>query len=334
MKLREIKLLEGGNALAQAGVGRIDKKYVPSTVEFVGKLAGIPKRDLHPLGSTGKNPTSGDIDLGIDSGKYPPEHVHRRLMTRIGDDSHHTYNSGTKIHSYAIPVVKRVGEEFVEVGGNVQVDLIYSPSVDWAKFAHHSEGQGGSQTSYKGAVRTILLKSVAAVYSEPGIDMMVFDPKTEQLIIRVGRTLDLTHGLRRIFQFRAERKDPNHPSPYVKGMRTVHTIEELQPTLNALKKKYPGHFDDVELDVADHEIVVNDPAKALKMIFPGGPVNPNDVRTAEQVLDLISSRFPPDMQVKILHKAKDALEDLSGQMRTPDIDAYIEHAEKKGEESK
>ncbi len=38
MKLRQIKLLEGGGALAKAGVGRVDKKYIASTIELVSRL--------------------------------------------------------------------------------------------------------------------------------------------------------------------------------------------------------------------------------------------------------------------------------------------------------
>lgn len=331
MKLKQIKLLEGGNALAKAGVGRIDKKYISSTIEFVSKLAGVPKRDMHAMGSTGKNPHSGDIDLGIDMAKYPPDDVHRRMMTRLGDEKHY-FNHGTKVYSYAVPIVKRVGEEFVEVGGTVQVDLMFTPHVDWAKFAYHSEGTTGMQTSYKGAVRTILLKAVAAMYHEPGIDKMAYDPHTEELVIRVGRTFDMNHGLRRIFQYRPERKvQATVKSPYVKSMKTVHTIEELQPALDALKHRHPGHFGDIELDVADHEIIINDPAKVLKMLFPGGPVAIDQVRTAEQILDLISQRFNPDLQIKIFSKAKDSMQEISGSMRTPDIDAYIENARKQHE---
>lgn len=332
MKLREITLLEGAKALASAGAGRIEKKYISSTVEFVGKLAGIPKRDLHVMGSTGKNASSGDIDIGIDASKYDEQHVHARLVTRIGHENHY-YNHGLKIYSYVIPIVKKVGEEFIEAGGKVQVDLIFTPSVDWAKFAYHSEGQSDAQTSYKGAVRTILLKSVAAMYHEPGIDFMAFDPKSNELVIRVGRTFDLTRGMRRIFQYRPERKLATIQTPYTKSMKTVHTIDELQPVLASLKKRHPGHFDDIELDVADHEIVINDPAKALKMMFPGGPVSVSNVRTAEQILGLISSRFSPDIQMKILNKAKEAMEGVAGKMRTPDLDAYIEHAQKKHNES-
>lgn len=328
MKLRQIKLLEGGNALAAAGVGRIERKFIVHVIEYLSHLTGIPKNDLHPLGSTGKNSDSGDIDIGIDSGKYMPDQIHSRLSTRIGPDKHY-YNHGTKIHSYAVPIVKRVGDEFVEIGGHVQVDFIFTPRLDWAKFAYHSEGTTGQQTSYKGAVRTILLKSVAASFEEKGIDMSVYDPQSGELIIRVGRTFDLTNGLRRIFQLRSERRKGGGEGPYVKALKTVHTIEELQPALDALKKRYPGQFDDVRLDVKDHEIVIDDPLKALKMIFPGSPVQPNQVATAEGVLNLIQQRFTPEDQVKIFTKAKEAMEEISGQTRVPDIDAFIKHARSK-----
>lgn len=326
MRLREIKLLEGGNALAHAGVGRIERKFIPHVIEYMSHLSGIPKSDLHPLGSTGKNNESGDIDVGIDSGKYLPDQIHARLSTRLGPDKHY-YHHGTKIHSYAVPIVKKVGDEFVEVGGNVQVDFIFTPRLDWAKFAYHSEGTSGQQTSYKGAVRTILLKAVAASYEENGIDMSVYDPQSGELVIRVGRTFDLTNGLRRIFQVRPERKRAGE-GPYVKAMKTVYTIEELQPALDSLKKRYPGQFDRVRLDVKDHEIIIDDPLKALKMIFPGSPVRPEQVATAEGVLDLIQQRFEPQEQIKIFTKAKDAIEDLGGSMRIPDMDAFIEHARK------
>lgn len=337
MRLRQIKLLEGGNALAKAGVGRIERKFIPHVIEYVSHLSGIPKADLHPLGSTGKNSESGDIDVGIDSGKYLPDQIHARLSTRLGPDKHY-YNHGTKIHSYAVPIVKKVGNEFVEVGGHVQVDFIFTPRLDWAKFAYHSEGTTGQQTSYKGAVRTILLKSVAASYEEKGIDMSVYDPQSGELVIRVGRTFDLSNGLRRIFQIRGERKTTSktgkainfktEKAPYVQAMKTVHTIEELQPALDGLKKRYPGQFDNVRLDVKDHEIIIDDPAKALKMIFPGSPVRPEQVATAEGVLDLIQQRFTGEEQVKIFTKAKDAMEDLAGSMRVPDMAAFIEHAKK------
>ncbi len=328
MKLHQIRLYEGGNALAAAGVVRIERKFIPSVIEYVSHLSGIPKSDLHPLGSTGKNPSSGDIDIGIDSGKYLPDQIHARLSTRLGPDKHY-YNHGTKLHSYAVPIVKKVGNEFVEVGGHVQVDFIFTPRVDWAKFAYHSEGSIGQQTSYKGAVRTILLKAVAASYEEKGVDMSVYHPETGELIIRVGRTFDLSNGLRRIFQVRPERKKPKEgQSSHLKGMMPVHTIEELQPALDGLKKRYPGKFDDVRLDVKDHEIVIDDPAKALRMIFPGSPVQPEQVATAEGILDLIQQRFDGREQVKIFTKAKQALDDLGGSMRVPDIDAFIEHARK------
>jgi hypothetical protein len=332
MKLRDI-INEGGNALASAGVGRIERKFIPHVIEYVSHLTGIPKNELHPLGSTGKNSESGDIDIGIDAGKYLPDQIHQRLQTRLGPDKHY-YNHGTKIHSYAVPIVQKSGDEFVHVGGTVQVDFIFVPNLDWAKFSYHSEGTSGQQTSYKGAVRTILLKAVAASINEKGIDMSVYDPTTNELIIRVGRTFDLSNGLRRIFQIRPERRKGSGGT-YLGSMKTVHTIEEMQPVLDAIKKRYPGQFDNIRLDVKDHEIVIHDPLKALRMMFPGKPLQPNEVATAEQVLDLIKTRFIPEEQIKILTKAKDAMEGLGNTMRVPDISAFIEHAQgKEANESK
>lgn len=329
MKLRDVITEMGGGALAQAGAVRIERKFIPSVIEYVSHLSGIPKNDLHPLGSTLKNHESGDIDIGIDAGKYDPERIHARLSTRLGPDHHH-YNHGLKIHSYLVPIVKKVHNEFVEVGGKVQVDFIFTPRLDWAKFSYHSEGTTGQQTSYKGVIRTILLKAVASNIQEKGVDMSVYDPKTNELIIRVGRSFDLTHGLRRIFQLRPRRKRTDvNGGPYVRSMTTVHTIEELQPALDALKQKYPGQFDNIRLDVHDHEIVIDDPAKALRMMFPGSSVRPDQVATAEGILDLIQQRFPKDEQVKIFQKAKDQFHALSRSVRIPDIDAYIEHAQGK-----
>jgi hypothetical protein len=328
MKLRDFITEMGGNALAHAGCIRIEKKFIPAVVQYVSHLSGIPVKDLHLLGSTGKNPDSGDIDLGIDSGKYLPDQIHARLSTRLGPDKH-TFNAGLKIHSYAVPIVQRVGSEFVEVGGNVQVDFIMTPRLQWAKFAHHSEGASGRHTSYKGAIRTILLKAVASHYEEKGIDMSVYDPRSGDLLIRVGRTFDLTNGLRRIFQFRPLRKRGDTAAgAYIKSMRSVHTIEELQHTLEEMKARFPGQFDHVRLDVRDHEIVIDDPKQALRMLFPGRAVTPEEVTTAEQVLDLIQQRFDQQEQIKIFTKAKKAMDDLGGSMRIPDMDAFIEHAQK------
>lgn len=329
MKLRDVIVEMGGNIFTQGGAVRIERKFIPSVIEYLSHLTGIPKRDLHPLGSTLKNHDSGDIDIGIDAGKYDPDRIHARLSTRLGPDHHH-YNHGLKMHSYLVPIVKKVHNEFVEVGGKVQVDFIFSPRLDWAKFAYHSEGTVGQQTSYKGVIRTILLKAVAANIQEKGVDMSVYDPKTGELIIRVGRTFDLTHGLRRIFQLRPDRKRADvNGGPYIKAMRTVHTIEELQPALDALKERHPGQFDNIRLDVNDHEIVIDDPTKALRMMFPGSPVRPDQVATAEGIFDLIQQRFPKEEQIRILKKAKEQLDSLSRTVRVPDIDAYIAHAEGK-----
>lgn len=330
MKLQEFLLNEGGNAMSTSGVQRVPKQLVNSIVEYVGKISGIHKNDLHLIGSTGKVTDSGDIDLAIDSTKYDPENVSSRMAAKFGKE-HVKYDHSTKVYSFAVPMVKRVTkDEFAEVGGKAQVDLMFTPKVEWAKFAYHSEGSTGMQTSYKGAIRGILLKAVASVVEERGTDAFVYHPESKELIIRVGRTLDMTKGLRRVFQVRPERKNIGG-GQYLATMQTVKTIEELKPVFNELKKQYPGKFDHIHLDVPDHEIVIDDPNKFLQVMFPGDSVSVEDVKTAEGVLDLIVARFPPAKQVRIFEKAKQYMKQVHGSMREPELDEFIKDAKRKME---
>ena len=94
MKL--VQLFEGGKVLKSVGVGRINKEDVPATIQYVSKLAGIPNEDIHPLGSTGKSVSSGDIDLAIDVTKYDPQQLHDKMASMVGSDKA-SFNKGTKV---------------------------------------------------------------------------------------------------------------------------------------------------------------------------------------------------------------------------------------------
>jgi hypothetical protein len=288
VKLEEIAPKQGGGALKDVGVQRIKRGDIASTVAYVAKLAGIPKKDLHALGSTGKLPDSGDIDLAVDSTIHDPDHVHQKLIAKIGDD-HAVVNKGLKVSSYAIPIR---GDK---ANGLVQVDLMYTPNVDWAKFSYHSEG---ANSKYKGAVRNRLLRGVAAAIQQKGTDEFVYTDDGS-LIVRAGRALDLSQGLRRIFQHRTKRKDGKG---YVKTMKSI-PIEDF-------KELYPS------VQVKGGQITIDDPEKVVKVLFGSG-VTPKDVRSAEQVIQLIKKKFDLDMQDKIFGYARDRAKPLRNKMRLP-----------------
>ena len=289
MRLAEIVVREGGAALKSAGVTRVKREDIPATVQLVSQMSGIPAEDLQPLGSVGKTPDSGDIDLAVDINKYDAEDIHKQMCAQLGED-YCVYNKGTKVASYAFPIA---GDESK---GLVQVDLMFVPNPHWAKFSYHSPG-GDSQ--YKGAVRTMLLMGVAASYQEPGTDHFEFDPNTGDILIRAGRTLDLNSGLRRIFQYRPKDKKG---VKYLKTMKTIPVSE--------FKSMFP------DIEVHGDEITIDDPTKVLTILFGKG-VKPKDVNTAEQVLELIKDKFDEERQDVIFKKAADRARSVVGRMDLP-----------------
>lgn len=287
MKLLDIgQVNEGGNATAAYGVGRIKREDISGTIKYVSDLLSIPRGELHLIGSTGKLADSGDIDLGVDLNQYNPEHIDKVLKAHGYNGK---YNKGNKVGSYSIPVK---GDP---TNGFVQVDFMFTTNPDWAKFSYHSPGEG---SRYKGAVRTVLIASAAAVINEPGTDYFEYTP-TGDLSARVGRTFDLHQGLRRVHQYRPKNVAGDG---YAKSMKNVSPEEFLT--------MHPG------VNVKPGQMLNDNPEKVVKTIFGKG-VTPDDVQSAEQVLHLIKTRFTPEMQKKVFKLAAARLKAQRGKIRLP-----------------
>jgi hypothetical protein len=280
MKLIDLKnIYEGGAATSKWGTTRINKEDIPATIHFVSNVSGIPEKDLHPLGSVGKMPTSGDIDLAIDSNKYNTEEIHQKMMKHI--DGKGLFNKGTKVGSYAIPIAGDPSK------GQVQLDFMPVQNTKYAKFIYHSPG---TKSKYKGATRTILLMSIASSINEPGMDHFEYHPETNELIIRAGRSIELPKGLKRIFQHRPRKKSGEG---YLKNMKSI-PIEKF-------KEMFP------DIEVADGNVVIDDPQEILEVLFGPG-VRPRDVGSAEQIIQLIKQRFPEEKQQTIFDRAAQRIE--------------------------
>ncbi len=288
MKLDEIAEKTGGHAMAEHGVTRIKAKDISATLKHFSKVSGIPVNQLHLVGSAGKIATSGDIDVAIDVNEHSAEEIHAKIVSKLGNE-HSTYNKGTGVGSYVVPIR---GDES---NGLVQLDLMFTSNVELAKFTYHSEGEG---SKYKGAIRTILLQAVASAINVKGTDHFEYDTDGS-LLIRAGRTLDLSVGLRRIFQHRPKKK---RGDGYVKTLKSI-PIEDF-------KEQFPN------IEVNNGQVVVDDPAKVVKVLF-GGSVTPSDVKTAEQVLQLIKQKFNEEQQEKIFMIAKSRVKGYVGKMRLP-----------------
>ena len=291
MRLIDIKpIKEGGAALADAGVTRIGREDIPKTVELVSRASGIAKNKLIPLGSVGKQATSGDIDLAVDINANDPQKVHQRMIQALGGDDFGVYNPGNKIGSYAVPI----GGDPKK--GMVQVDLMYVPNTKWAEFAYFSPGE---KSKYKGAIRGILLAAAAGSLDEPGVDAFVYDDKTGDLLVRAGRGINPNVGLKRMNQMRGKHKKTG---AWLKTMKNV-TPEDI-------KREFP------DLEFQGDAAVVDDPNEVVQILFGIG-VTPKDVDSAEEIIDIVKRTFPKKRADQFFKHAAGRAAPLADKMEIP-----------------
>ena len=150
-------LLEGGNvfkdAEGQSLTGRINQSDVPATVAWIEQLTGLQFPRERWLGSTGRAPTSGDMDLAVDTNEISKDQLAARLMQWIA--------------SHKLPPaewIKKGGEVHLRTPiqgrpdlGYVQTDFMFFPNLDWGTFFY----AGGEDSAYKGMNRNVLMSSIA-----------------------------------------------------------------------------------------------------------------------------------------------------------------------------
>ena len=120
---------EGGNVFKDNPTVRINKEHVLPTVQWLEKHLNIPLAD-NMLGSTGRKPTSGDLDLAVDSNIVSKDELFAKLQglaNQIGmDPATSVRKSGVSVH---FPAPIQGGGE-----GLVQVDFMFMGDVEWGKF--------------------------------------------------------------------------------------------------------------------------------------------------------------------------------------------------------
>lgn len=152
-----MKINEGGNVFKDAEgnprTQRIDLSNIKPTVAWLEKITGLPLLD-NMLGSTGLKPTSGDLDLAVDSTKIDKEQFFQQLSSMIqqrGEDPRNwVRKTGTAVHLLT-PIGGRPGQGFV------QTDFMFLPKPEFSKFILRQD----ADTAYRGATRNILINSMA-----------------------------------------------------------------------------------------------------------------------------------------------------------------------------
>lgn len=151
-------IVEGGHVFkdkaGEALTQRINQADVEPTVRFLEKITGIPHFE-HALGTTGKTPTSGDLDIGI-----PPGITKEQLVAKLSAwCSQHNEDAAACIKKSGISVHFKTPIGGSPERGYVQTDFMFVANLEFAKFAMAAD----PHSKYRGAHKQILLSSIAKV---------------------------------------------------------------------------------------------------------------------------------------------------------------------------
>jgi hypothetical protein len=151
------KLLEGGNVFktktGEPRTQRINRQDVPATINWIEQVTGIEFPKDRWLGSTGKKPTSGDLDLAVDLNEVSKEQLAGILSQFVqsqGLDPREYVVKKGEVH-LCTPIAGDANRGFV------QTDFMFFPNLDWGGFYY----SGGEDSEYKGMNRNVLMSSIA-----------------------------------------------------------------------------------------------------------------------------------------------------------------------------
>jgi hypothetical protein len=161
-----MKLLEGGNVFKNAdgspATRRIRQVEIPGTVAWLEQLTGLDLSQdkdengipVKWLGSTGKKPDSGDLDLAVDANEITKAELKGRLdawATKNKQDPRDWCRlSGEAVH-FKTPIQGN------PKSGYAQTDFMFMPNLEWGTFWLG----GGTGSAYKGVFRNVLMSSIA-----------------------------------------------------------------------------------------------------------------------------------------------------------------------------
>lgn len=156
---------EGGNAVP--GVDRIKKTYINKTIkkfkkEIIDRFLGFdPENAFFLIGSTGKKPDSGDIDIALDANILPNKNIIHSLIKLNEICTSYGYLSVINSINYDMLHIAypQVGNEKKKV----QIDLLLTKFPEFTKFFMFSPTP--KESKYKGAHRNELLHAICKVIS-------------------------------------------------------------------------------------------------------------------------------------------------------------------------
>ena len=221
-------LTEGGNVFkdpaGNPATRRINQADVPATIAFVEKVLGMKFPQDRWLGSTGRKPTSGDLDLAVDISEINKDQLAAKLTQWAQSqrqDPREWVKKGGEVH-FKTPIAGDVKKGFV------QTDFMFFPNLDWGTFFYSSAGS----SAYKGMTRNVLMSSIAKHLGlKVGANGM-FSRSTNQL---VQGGLDPDYVARVLLGSKATREN-------LKSVESIYAALENDPDRDAKLKDFRDYL--------------------------------------------------------------------------------------------
>ena len=152
-----MNIFEGGNifkdASGRALTQRINQTDVKPTLAWLEQMTSLDLQD-NTLGSTGRKPTSGDLDVAVDANRYTKEQLVAQLTQWCTlnnlKPAEYIRKSGISVH-FKTPINGNPDK------GYVQTDFMFLKDVPFSKFMLSAP----ANSNYKGQDRNVLINSIA-----------------------------------------------------------------------------------------------------------------------------------------------------------------------------
>lgn len=218
----------------------------------------VPNGDFHNrlLGSAGKQPDSGDLDLNMDIDLYDQDEVAEQLTKLLGADNVKARPGNNQIFT-AVPI------EGDPDNGYVQVDFMFGIP-EWQTFSYYSAPydpkyrpspyywrQDPHKSCLKGLYRTELIKALVAYNSDWVLE------EDGEMIARVGPTFFHDRGCVWRYRHRPMRQDGTARVKELKELTKEEFLEIYPSAMTARTDVMTSPIDVVQMLLGEHHNLTN-----------------------------------------------------------------------------
>lgn len=271
-------LLESGIAIK--GISKIKKENILATLDLlqnnIFSPLGIQRDSWDILGSTGKKPESGDIDIAMDINRALKESNSKDLneyaakivkrCEELGWQVNNRMNTGFKMIHIGLPIVGQKDQI-------AQVDIMTSTDMDFTRFKYFAPSI--TESKYKGAFRSMMIDCILK-YATLAAAEDASDDEKQSYIAPDGRVY-----------------------PYIRFQHLALSVDGLWKNVKTLKGKR-GFLSNPKKDKEASKFLTSNPEEILNLLFGKNLFKVSDFNSFESIWNnvLFSEKFPYKDKIK------------------------------------